>query len=180
MLKKIALENGREIIFRKPVESDFPAFLKFIEKIGAETAFTNQYPEQQPKDREKTLARWSNPASFLLCAFDGGAMIAQTCFNVSKPDHPWLKYTAGFGISIVKKYWNRGIGTILLKEIDREAARRGLHRIEGHVRSTNIRGISLYLKCGYAIEGHSREVAFIDGRWVDEYIIAKILAAKAQ
>lgn len=43
------------------------------------------------------------------------------------------------------------------------------------VRVTNDRGIKLYERCGYKIEGTRKKAALINGNFVDEYFIAKIL-----
>lgn len=60
-------------------------------------------------------------------------------------------------------------------ELENWAREKMLHRIFGTVRNKNTKAISLYLKCGFEIEGLSKETAFINGQWYDEYHIAKIL-----
>jgi RimJ/RimL family protein N-acetyltransferase len=164
-----------EIVFRSPCEKDYPAFQPFIDKIAAETSFTNQYPGRPPEDREKCLAKWRDLASFFLCAFDGPDMVGSIGLYVKKPEHPWIKHVGGFGLSVAKDYWGRGIGGTLLQKMEDEAGKRGLKRIEGRVRAENARALALYKKAGFEIEGTHRAAAIIDGEPVDEYTIAKLL-----
>lgn len=51
----------------------------------------------------------------------------------------------------------------------------GVQRIEAKVRTQNPRGVALYKKAGYQIEGTRRKAALIDGEFRDEYFIAKLL-----
>jgi hypothetical protein len=44
----------------------------------------------------------------------------------------------------------------------------GLHRIALYVFEFNERAIRAYRRCGFAIEGRSRESIWRDGRWWDE------------
>ena len=44
----------------------------------------------------------------------------------------------------------------------------GLHRIALYVFEFNVRAIRAYQRCGFVIEGRSRESIWRDGRWWDE------------
>ena len=48
-------------------------------------------------------------------------------------------------------------------------------RIEAEVRAANVNGVQLYQRYGFKIEGLREKAAFIDGNYVDEYYIAKII-----
>ena len=51
----------------------------------------------------------------------------------------------------------------------------GISRIEALVRTKNERGVNLYTRMGYDIEGTRKNAALIDGELHDEYFIAKLL-----
>ena len=68
-----------------------------------------------------------------------------------------------------------GLGKYLMNLMEQWCVSQGMERIEGAVRTQNHKAISLYLKCGYEIEGLSKRKALIDGVWHDEYRIAKLL-----
>lgn len=46
-----------------------------------------------------------------------------------------------------------------------------LHRISIRVLAYNTRAIRSYQKCGFRIEGHEREAAFVNGQWHDDVIM---------
>jgi RimJ/RimL family protein N-acetyltransferase len=55
------------------------------------------------------------------------------------------------------------------------AKKSGIYKIEAKVRIFNERGLALYKKNGYAIEGTRKKAAFINGQYEDEFFIAKFL-----
>jgi len=50
-----------------------------------------------------------------------------------------------------------------------------MKRMEAKERTSNERGLALYKKAGYQIEGTRKKAAFISGSFEDEYYIAKFL-----
>jgi RimJ/RimL family protein N-acetyltransferase len=48
-------------------------------------------------------------------------------------------------------------------------------RIEAEVRAANETGVRLYQKNGFKIEGRREKAALINGNFLDEYYIAKII-----
>lgn len=50
-----------------------------------------------------------------------------------------------------------------------------ISRIEAEVRTVNDRGVSLYTKNGFKIEGRREWAALINGTFLDEFYIAKLL-----
>jgi RimJ/RimL family protein N-acetyltransferase len=55
------------------------------------------------------------------------------------------------------------------------ARRVGLHRLELTVMPHNERAIALYQKRGFSIEGEISHSLYIDGEYVDEFLMAKIV-----
>jgi RimJ/RimL family protein N-acetyltransferase len=84
--------------------------------------------------------------------------------------------SANFAMGVVARYARQGVGTQLLEEVQAWARRRGLHRLEMTVISQNLPALSLYLKMGFVVEGRRNDALRIDGRFVDEYWMAKLLA----
>lgn len=110
--------------------------------------------------------------------FDEDKIVGSLQFRVSIPDHSWVKHIGEFGMLVLKDYWNQGIGKKLLRIMDNYALQSGFVRIESKVRCNNERGIILYLKNGYKIEGIREKGAFIENKFVNEYFIAKLLDQK--
>jgi RimJ/RimL family protein N-acetyltransferase len=65
--------------------------------------------------------------------------------------------------------WGHGFGTEATRlMVDHAFGRLGLHRIALFVFEFNERAIRAYRRCGFVIEGRSRESVWRDGRWWDE------------
>jgi RimJ/RimL family protein N-acetyltransferase len=68
-----------------------------------------------------------------------------------------------------KETWGQGYGTEATRlMLDHAFGKLGLHRIALFVFEFNERAIRTYKRCGFVIEGRSRESIYRDGRWWDE------------
>ncbi|WP_117170131.1 GNAT family N-acetyltransferase [Paraliobacillus sediminis] len=78
-------------------------------------------------------------------------------------------------IGILKGYRGQGIGIELFNKLVHWAENNNVSRLELTVVTKNEAGLSLYKKVGFEIEGTKRNALFIDGAFVDEYYMSKIL-----
>ncbi|MCD5324378.1 MULTISPECIES: GNAT family N-acetyltransferase [Pontibacillus] len=85
------------------------------------------------------------------------------------------KHAAAIVVGILEGYRGKGIGTQLFKELEQWASKHRLRRLELTVITRNEAGLSLYKKMGFEIEGVKKDSLRIDGEYVDEYYMAKIL-----
>lgn len=85
------------------------------------------------------------------------------------------KHSAYIVIGILKDYRGKGIGTNLFEGLKKWAFNHNIHRLELTVVTRNKAGLSLYKKMGFEIEGTKRHSLFIDGEFVDEYDMSKLL-----
>ncbi len=113
--------------------------------------------------------------SLNIAAYDGNRIVAHLNFRLPWSDHPWAQHLGQFGMIVLKDYWGLGLGKRLLGLQDEHARSIGVKRIEAMVRVKNDRGVKLYLHSGYKIEGTRVKSANINGEFVDDYFIAKIL-----
>ena len=73
--------------------------------------------------------------------------------------------------------WGRGFGTEATQlMLDHAFGTLGLHRIALYVFEFNERAIRAYRRCGFVIEGRSRESIWRDGRWWDELAMSVLEA----
>ncbi len=166
-------------------QQDVDAYLVFQPQIAAETTHTLQVVGRYP-ERERMLASFqaalqddlSLRVGFFEPAPQGSPerLVGMLGFHPdSSPPHPWTRHVGSFGMMILREYWGEGLGRKLLEVLDAHAKVRGFTRIEAKVRAANSRGVKLYERAGYVIEGTRREAALIDGVFHDEYFIAKLL-----
>lgn len=69
----------------------------------------------------------------------------------------------------------KGIGTALFRQLDVWARGRELRRLELTVMTENEAAIALYRKMGFEIEGVKKDSLRLNGRYADEYYMAKIM-----
>lgn len=87
------------------------------------------------------------------------------------------KHSVYLVIGVLEDYRGQGIGTKLFEEAEKWAMIHKIHRLELTAATRNNAGLSLYKKMGFEIEGTKRHSLFIDGNFVDEYYMAKLLIA---
>ena len=85
------------------------------------------------------------------------------------------KHVVYLVLGVADQHRNKGIGTRLFNGLERWAKEQSIHRLELTVMHHNRAGIGLYKKIGFEIEGTKKHSLFIDGKYVDEYFMAKIL-----
>lgn len=88
------------------------------------------------------------------------------------------RHSAYIVIGVLRQHQGQGIGTGLFKELDVWAKNTEIVRLELTVMTHNELAMSLYIKNGFEIEGTKRKSLVIDGQWVDEYYMSKILIKK--
>ena len=177
---KVTLKDGSKATLRRIRGKDYEEVMTFLDKFsrGKGAIWTNQYPGQPKKDKEKSIQKYESDDALFLGIWNDKEVIAEGSISLSScgPDHPWSVLQAVFALSVLEKYTSLGLGTILLRELEKWAIKKKVHRIHATVRHNNKRGLGLYLKFGYQIEGIARETAFFNNEWQHEYYLGKIVS----
>jgi RimJ/RimL family protein N-acetyltransferase len=79
------------------------------------------------------------------------------------------------GIAVDPAHQGRGVGRVLIDAAIAEARRRGARRLTLRVFSPNERARRLYESAGFVVEGVLREEFFLDGRYVDDILMVRVL-----
>jgi RimJ/RimL family protein N-acetyltransferase len=85
------------------------------------------------------------------------------------------RHSAYLVIGVRRSHAGRGIGGRLLRELERWAKPVGIRRLELTVMTNNDAAIGLYQKLGYELEGRRRGALLVNGEFVDEHWLAKVL-----
>ncbi|KGR77369.1 GNAT family N-acetyltransferase [Ureibacillus manganicus] len=85
------------------------------------------------------------------------------------------KHSAYIAIGIVESLRGKGIGTALFNYAEQWAQRNGISRLELTTIIENKAGVALYKKQGFEVEGIKRNSLKINGEFVDEYYMSKLL-----
>jgi ribosomal protein S18 acetylase RimI-like enzyme len=81
------------------------------------------------------------------------------------------------GLAIARACQRRGIGRRLVQAAIDEAAERGAHRLTLRVLATNPEARGLYVSAGFEVEGILRGEFLIEGRYVDDVLMAKTVGS---
>ena len=162
---------------RTIMESDAAAFLELCVAVEAESEYMLIRPGERTAGVEQQRARIAeivaSDNSVILVAEDGGALAGYAA-AVGGP-YRRNRRTAHLVIGIREAVCGQGLGAEFFKELEAWARRQGLKRLELEVMVTNARAIALYKKSGFEVEGTRKDAVCVDGDYVDELYMAKIL-----
>ena len=85
------------------------------------------------------------------------------------------KHKLSLVIGVLQAEAGKGIGTRLFAAMEEWARKQVIVRLDLTVMTHNHIAVSFYKKSGFVIEGIKRQSLCVDGNYVDEYIMAKIL-----
>lgn len=89
--------------------------------------------------------------------------------------HPAKIATIDVDLGVRLDWQGRGLGRSLLAAAQEWAVSQGVHRLQLRVMTHNAPAISLYKSFGFEIEGTLRDHLKIKGRFVDQFVMAKLL-----
>lgn len=165
------------ITIRTATPDDAAAFLALRQHIDQETRYMmlepgeRQSTVEQERERLANNARADNKETFL--AEDDGQLVGWLWANGG--DYRRNHHMVHIVIGIREAYTGRGIGARLFEACEQWARAKNLHRLELTVMTHNARGIALYKKMGFEIEGTAKHQMKVDGEYVDLYTMAKLL-----
>ncbi|NKB56045.1 MAG: GNAT family N-acetyltransferase [Alphaproteobacteria bacterium] len=163
---------------RVATTADAEALFRFGETLLAETSFFVRGPGERARsvgEMREVIERFDTlPHYLLLNAWQGAEAVAEAvaiCGDFSRN-----QYTATVGIGVLADHSGRGLGRVLMQELDGFACDLGLRRLELTVMAHNTAARTLYKKVGYVEEGTKRDSLFVDGGYVSEIMMAKVFA----
>jgi len=169
------LEGDKMIKVRQGNPNDAKEFLIFLHKLDSETSFMLYEPDERRINEEnlKEKIEETSKNSLLLIAEKEEKLIG---FLSAERGHAnRIKHSAYIVIGILEDFRGKGIGKGLFEELDKWAIEQGIIRLELTVMINNENAISLYRKMGFNIEGTKEKSCLVNGVFVDEYYMAKLL-----
>lgn len=138
------------IIINRAAPEDAGEILLFLKQIGSESdnlSFGGEGLGFSVKDEESYLSKiQSSIDDIMLVARCDGKIVGSASLN-RLPRR--MNHRGDFSVSVLKNYWNKGIGTKLLCAIIDCAKKCGFEVIDLQVRSDNMSAIHLYEKFGF-------------------------------
>lgn len=138
------------IIIERATPADAKAMLEYLKQVGEETDNLTFGAEGLPftveEEAEYIAKTESSHDEIALVAKDNGRIIG----DVSLSRLPRrMSHRGDLGISVIKEYWNRGVGSRLLGEAIEIAKAYSFEIIDLQVRTDNSAAIHLYEKFGF-------------------------------
>lgn len=157
--------------------ADAAKYLALRKQLDRETVFRLY----EPGENAMTLAAQAvaieqvveSRNSTIILAEEGGELIGY--LDATGRPEARIKHVAHISLAIRHGYIGKGIGTRLFVELEQWARDVGLHRLELSVMVNNPVAIALYSKMGYAEEGLKRHSMLVEGEYIDEVYMAKLL-----
>lgn len=176
---KVEIKDGRQIMLRSVSENDAEDMLEHLitshsesyRNMNQKAEFWKSLPLEQEKEILTDFS--SSDSKFMIAATCEGKIIGGLGFVGAQGQ--FHRRNGSLGMSIQNKFSNLGLGTHMMRYAIEIAKNYGFHRMELSVRTYNEAGIALYERVGFQRIGLLKEVAFIDGDYVDEYSYQLIL-----
>lgn len=158
-----------DIMEAKP--NDAEELLKFLKTVGSESNYLllDENGLDATVEQEQEYIRKANASittkHFL--AKTNGKIIGNCGINGS--DRKKIKHNVNLGISILKEYWDKGLGTILLEHVVNYARITGkIKNIYLEVREDNLYAIKLYEKIGFKRIAMIPDKLYVNGKYHNE------------
>ena len=157
---------------RKLIYTDAKDFYDCLKIIDSETDFMMFEPDERVWNEEKIIKNLKDENNLILGVVEDGKIVG--FLSASRGAFRRIKHTAYVVIGIQKNYCNKKIGTKLFQKLDEWAIQNEIIRLELTVECGNKLAIRLYEKSGFVIEGIKKKTMYVNGKYVDEYMMSKI------
>lgn len=161
--------------YRTPILQEAEPLWQLMNQLDHET----KYMLYEPGERSKNIPRMEalikgaqEQGSFLMVAEADQKLVG--FLSAQRGGLRRTAHCAYIVVGILKDYRGKGVGTELFRLLELWAEEARVSRLELTVVCENEIAKHLYEKNGFEVEGIKRNSLWIDGRFVDEYYMAKI------
>ena len=160
---------------REIQEKDAESFLNLLLELDHETKFMMLEPGERKNDPEVTrsIIKKNLKDSFMYVAEEEDKLFG--FLNGQRGSANRIKHTAYIVIGILSSHRGKGIGKKLFEELEKWFEENDIKRLELTVMTHNEKAINLYKKMGFKIEGVKEHSILMEGKFIDEYYMGKIL-----
>lgn len=171
--KEFILRDSRQLCISEAVPEDADAIIRYQYTVGGETDFlTFGANEFWLSVQEETAfirsVQERGKDTFLKGSIDGKIVSSLVLLRI---DRPRIKHIGELGVSVLRDYWELGIGKYMCEEAACLAKQRGITKINLQVRKDNDKAILLYEKLGYKREGESSRAYYVQGIYYSQVLM---------
>ncbi len=170
-MKKETLKNKSEITFRELDSQDAEKVLNYLNKVGGETDFLTFGKEgiSYTIEQEKVVLRnmKETERSYMIGGYINKNLV--TIGSITSSSKKRLKHKADIGISVLKDYWNIGVGSQMMEYLISLCKKNNFKKVDLLVYENNEKAIKLYEKFGFIKEGLLSRDVLIEGTFYSSY-----------
>ena len=156
---------------------DVENFISLLSQIYDESEFTFYNPgEYSPtiSSASQQLEKYiTSPTKAIYVAESDEQLVGYVFVNTETYER--TQHEAVVYLGVREYYQHQGIGQALINRIEAWALNHHIRRIEATVVTENINAIELFKGMGFQIEGELKDKLFINQKYYNEYVMAKIL-----
>ena len=176
--KVIILKDGKECTLRSPNVSDALAMMEYLKICSSETDFIIRYPEEctETVEQEARYLQNINDSKYdlMIVAVIDGEIAGNCQLNIKR--RMKICHRGSVAIVIIEKYWNKGIGSAMFREMIEYAKAMGCIQLELEFIEGNNRAKALYEKFGFNVFAErERAIKLKDGTFLSEFLMVKFL-----
>jgi RimJ/RimL family protein N-acetyltransferase len=170
----VLLKDGRSAIVRRARPEDSEAWIAHVNAIGAEGVYimTEKFTRTVEEIR-KQFQEDAPPTTLWLAAEVDGRLVGGANFSRGGPSKN--AHTASLGVTVRKEFRGLGLGEAMMQAGIAWARSVGVAKLKLGVFATNTSAIALYHKLGFVEEGRLKNEVILEGRPVDELLMARFL-----
>ncbi len=170
----ITLKDNLHLTLRSAEPGDAERILVHMNQIAGESENVTFGPGEFELSVEEERAFLQKTAessnSLYVLAEIADEIVGTLSFNAGK--RPRLQHAGEFGITVLRTYWNAGIGGCMLAYFISWAKQAEMIRkINLRVRVDNLPAIHLYEKYGFVHEGRVTREFYLHGQFIDAYMM---------
>ena len=168
-----------ELLIREAESKDAAELVAFLNRVSLETDFTSLDGDGILLTSEEMEIFLNKQASsdnqITLLAFLNDKIAG--IVNITADQRKRVRHIGDLFIVIGKRYWNNGLGSLLLEEVIEWAQASGiLRRLQLTVQTRNKAAVHLYQKYGFVIEDRQERGTYIEeGKFIDVYLMGKLI-----
>lgn len=162
--------------YRRLTKTDAESFWEMMNQLDYETKYMLYEPGERTKNIasvESIIQNAVDGDDFLLAAEEDDKIVGY--ISAQKGGLNRIAHSAYIVVGILLKYRGKGIGTEFFKQLDKWAEEKNISRLELTVICENEIARHLYEKNGFEIEGIKRKSVLVDGNYLDEFYMAKMI-----
>jgi RimJ/RimL family protein N-acetyltransferase len=164
------------IKIREIVVSDADKLLELHRKLDNESKFMLYEPNERKTSIEQQkgiiTTYMNSDNSNIFVVEEDSQLVGHLSVNGGNTNR--IRHRAYIVIGIMKEYTNNGIGKELFRSLEEWRFTTKITRLELTVMTNNEQAIKLYKREGFEIEGIRKNSMIIEGKYIDEYNMAKI------